>query len=57
MCRSSGSERPISSLGACSKTDEMVAFERESPDANIVTSWPCSTSPSASSETIHSIPP
>ena len=34
-----------------------LARVRESPEAKSVTSWPASASPSASSETIHSIPP
>ena len=56
-CRTSVCARPISSLGAISKMDASFAFVCESPDANSVTSWPASTSPSASSETIHSMPP
>ena len=44
-------------LGAASNTDESLAFVCESPEAKSVTSWPASTSPSASSQTIHSIPP
>ncbi len=57
MCRKSGSERPICSLGAWSKTEASFAFVWESPDAKRVTSCPWSTRPSASSQTIHSIPP
>ena len=47
LARSARSRRPHASF----------AFVCESPDANSVTSCPASTSPSASSETIHSIPP
>jgi hypothetical protein len=47
----------MSALGAISYTQASSAFVRESPDANSVTSWPASTSPSASSDTTHSMPP
>ena len=48
---------PAAALGACSKTEASLAFVCESPLAKRVTSCPASTSPSASSQTIHSIPP
>jgi hypothetical protein len=56
-CWSSQNVWPIRSLGASSNTAASCARVRESPDANSVTSWPASASPSASSETIHSMPP
>jgi hypothetical protein len=56
-CLSSQNVCPMKSLGAAGKTDCSFAFVRESPDANRVTSWLALTSPSASSDTIHSIPP
>jgi hypothetical protein len=45
------------SLGAVSKIAESFARVRESPEAKSVTSCPASASPSARSETTHSIPP
>ena len=56
-CWSSQKVWPIRSLGASSKTAASFARVRESPEAKSVTSCPASASPSASSETIHSIPP
>jgi hypothetical protein len=56
-CWSSQNVWPIRSLGASLNTDASRARVRESPEAKSVTSWPASASPSASSETIHSIPP
>ena len=47
------------SAGSAPRGRRLTSFALvwESPDANSVTSWPASTSPSARSETIHSIPP
>jgi hypothetical protein len=56
-CWSSQNVWPIRSLGASSKTAASLARVLESPEAKRVTSWPASASASASSETIHSIPP
>jgi hypothetical protein len=47
----------MNSDGASVKTETSFAFVVESPEAKSVTLWPRSASPSARSETIHSMPP